>query len=198
MNRIITAEVLGETLTLETQPGLFSPEHVDYGTLAMLSIAHFEPDMKVLDLGCGCGVVGITAAKKCGPENVLMADVDPEAVKTAQKNAAANGVPGVKAVCSDGFRSIDDAGFDLILSNPPYQTDFAVAKHFIEKGFNRLKVGGRMMMVTKRLDWYRNKLKAIFGGVRVSEIDGYYVFEAEKRSPRYANASGAKKERQGR
>lgn len=193
MNRIITAEVLGEALTLETQPGLFSPEHIDHGTLAMLSAVDFVPEMKVLDLGCGCGVVGIVAARKCGEAHVLMADVDPEAVQTAMKNAAANGVPGVKAVCSDGFRHIDDAGFDLILSNPPYQTDFAVAKHFIEKGFNRLKVGGRMFMVTKRLEWYRNKLKAIFGGVRVREIGGYYVFEAEKRSERYANARAGKK-----
>ena len=36
-------------------------------------------------------------------------------------------------------------------------------------------------MVTKRLDWYKNKLTAVFGGVRVKEIDGYYVFTAEKR-----------------
>ena len=192
---VIRAEVLGEALVLRTAPGLFSPGRVDRGTLAMLSAAGFEPGMKVLDLGCGCGVVGITAAKKCGAENVLMADVDPDAVKTALKNAAANGVPELRGVCSDGFNAIEDAGFDLILSNPPYQTDFAVAKKFIEKGFNRLKVGGKMLMVTKRLEWYRNKLKAIFGGVRVREIDGYFVFEAEKRSPRYANASGAGKKK---
>ena len=122
-----------------------------------------------------------------------MSDVDANAVDAARANAGRNGVGGVKIVVSDGFDGVDDAGFDFILSNPPYQTDFAVAKKFIEKGFNRLKIGGRMVMVTKRLDWYRNKLKAIFGGVRVREIDGYYVFEAEKRSPRYANAPGAGK-----
>ena len=33
----------------------------------------------------------------------------------------------VNIVVSDGFDSVDAAGFDLILSNPPYQTDFAVA-----------------------------------------------------------------------
>ena len=135
---------------------------------------------------------GVDAAEVCGAENVVMVDVSPEAVQTAQKNAAANEVGGVKCICSDGFRQLDEAGFDLILSNPPYQTDFAVAKHFIEKGFNRLKLGGRMVMVTKRLDWYRNKLKAVFGGVRVQEVDGYYVFEAEKRSLRYANAPKVK------
>ena len=38
-----------------------------------------------------------------------------------------------------------------------------------------------MVMVTKRLDWYKNKLISVFGGVRVTERDGYYVFTAEKR-----------------
>lgn len=184
----INVNILGEQFSLETQKGLFSPEHADRGTLAMLSTVAFEPGMKVMDLGCGCGIVGILAAKKCGEENVVMSDVDPNAVETARMNAAANGVGGVKAVQSDGFDGVDEAGFDLILSNPPYQTDFAVAKKFIEKGFNRLKVGGRLVMVTKRLDWYRNKIKSIFGGVRVQEIDGYFVFTAERRSLKYANA----------
>ena len=182
----INVSVLGEALILETREGLFSPEHADRGTMAMLSTVEFRPGMRVMDLGCGCGIVGIAAAKKCGVENVVMSDIDPNAVETARENAESNGVGGVKIVVSDGFDGVDEAGFDLILSNPPYQTDFAVAKKFIEKGFNRLTVGGRMVMVTKRLDWYRNKLKAIFGGVRVQEIDGYYVFTAEKRSVSYA------------
>ena len=184
----IKAEVLGEQITLRTQPGLFSPQRVDRGTLAMLSTVELQPGMRVMDLGCGCGVVGIAAAKKCGAENVVMSDADEGAVEAARENSALNGVEGVKIVLSDGFESVDESGFDLILSNPPYQSDFAVAKRFIEKGFNRLKLGGRMVMVTKRLDWYRNKLKAVFGGVRVREVDGYYVFEAERRSLRYANA----------
>ena len=72
----------------------------------------------------------------------------------------------------------------MILSNPPYHTDFAVAKGFIEDGFKKLLVGGKMVMVTKRLDWYRNKLSSVFGGVTVKEKDGYYVFLAEKRGNR--------------
>ena len=184
--RLLEAEVLGQRVFLETRKGLFSPEHADRGTMAMLSTVDFQPGMRVMDLGCGCGIVGIAAAKKCGAENIVMSDLDPNAVDAARENAERNGVGGVKIVVSDGFDAVEEAGFDMILSNPPYQTDFAVAKKFIEKGFNRLRVGGRMVMVTKRLDWYRNKLKAIFGGVRVQEIDGYYVFTAEKRSMSYA------------
>ena len=185
---MIEVEIGGVALALETAPGLFSPRQADRGTLAMLSAVDLAPGMKVLDLGCGCGLVGILAAKRCGEANVVLCDVDPLAVDIARKNALRNGVGGVKIVLSDGFRALDEAGFDLILSNPPYQSDFSVAKHFIEKGFNRLKPGGRMVMVTKRRDWYRNKLAAIFGGVRVREIDGYFVFEAQRRSASYANS----------
>ena len=182
----IEAEVMGHRMTLMTRPGLFSPEHIDRGTRAMLSVARFRPGLRVLDLGCGGGLVGILAALACGTENVVMSDIDPLAVQTSAENAALNGVGGVKLVLSDGFSAIDDTGFDLILSNPPYQSDFSVAKGFIEKGFNRLKLGARMLMVTKRREWYRNKLIAIFGGVRIHEIDGYFVFEAEKRAMSYA------------
>jgi len=184
---LIVAEAMGRRLELETRPGLFSPGHADRGTLAMLSTVCFEPGQRVLDLGCGCGLVGILAAQLCGEENVILSDIDPLAARVAAENAARNGVGGVKVVVSDGFANIDAAGFDLILSNPPYQSDFSVAKGFIEKGFNRLRLGGRLVMVTKRRDWYRNKLSAIFGGVRVREVDGYFVFEAEKRSTTYAN-----------
>jgi len=45
-------------------------------------------------------------------------------------------------------------GFTKILCNPPYHTDFSVAKHFIEKGFNRLAIGGAMWMVTKAFEGY--------------------------------------------
>ena len=185
---LITVEIMGQRLELETQPGLFSPGHADRGTLAMLSCARFEPGLRVMDLGCGCGIVGILAARICGEDNVLLSDIDPLAVEVSRRNAARNGVPGARVVCSDGFSQVDETGFDLILSNPPYQSDFAVAKRFIEKGFNRLKPGGTLWMVTKRCDWYRNKLASIFGGVRISEVDGYFVFSAQRRSRHYARA----------
>lgn len=180
--RLIRTEVLGTALELEAHDGLFSPRHIDRGTLAMLSVVPPEPGMRVMDLGCGYGVVGIAAARRCGAENVWMSDADPSAAEAARRNAARNGVPGVHIACGDGFDAVDAAGFDLILVNPPYQSDFAVAKRFIEKGFNRLKLGGRMAVVVKRGTWYRNKMRAVFGGVRDLEVDGYHVLVSERRS----------------
>ena len=184
--RLLEAEILGQRIALETQKGLFSPEHIDRGTLAMLKHVNIEAGMRVMDLGCGCGIVGIVAAKISGEDNVFMSDADPLAVETARRNAERNGVAGVSIFLSDGFRNVDASGFDLILSNPPYQTDFSVAKGFIEKGFNRLKIGGRLFMVTKRREWYKNKIISVFGGVEIRETDGYYVFIAERRNLNYA------------
>ncbi len=183
---IIEAVIKGLEFRFETSDSVFSPGRVDAGTLAMLSCVDFRDGWKVLDLGCGYGVVGITAAKFTDPSNVFMVDIDPEAVSLARGNAARNGVGGVNILQGDGPEALDETGFDCILSNPPYHADFSVPKRFIEKGFNRLKIGGRMYLVTKRKDWYKNKLISIFGGVRIHEADGYYVFEAEKRSPDFA------------
>lgn len=183
---MITASIKGVELRFEAAEGLFSPRAIDPGTLAMLSTLEFSQEDKVLDLGCGYGVVGILAAKLIGAERVVMVDNDPVAVQCARSNAARNGVPGIHILLSDGFTDVRESGFTKIICHPPYHVDFSVPKSFIEKGFNRLTMGGRLYMVTRRLEWYRNKIAAIFGGVAVQEIGGYFVFMAERRSARYA------------
>jgi 16S rRNA (guanine1207-N2)-methyltransferase len=157
----------------------------------MLSLVELSDADKVMDLGCGYGAAGIWAAKAIGQEKIVMSDKDEKCVALSKENAVMNGVGDIKIILSDGFENIQDKDFSLILSNPPYHADFSVPKRFIEKGFNRLAVGGKMYMVTKRKDWYKNKLTAIFGGVKISEIDGYYVFCAEKRGAQYANVKRA-------
>ena len=183
---MITETLNGVSLIFKTEPSMFSPQSIDKGTLAMLSAVGFSKTDKVLDLGCGYGIVGIYAAKLIGEHNIIMSDIDAACVELAKRNAETNGVGGVSVIQSDGFSNIQDTDFSLILSNPPYHSDFSIPKHFIEKGFNRLMIGGKMFMVTKRKDWYKKKLIAIFGGVSIEEIDGYYVFCSEKRSMQYS------------
>lgn len=178
---MITTRIKDVDMIFETAPSIFSPNSIDPGTLAMLSVIDFSPCDKVLDLGCGYGVVGVLAGKLIGEENVIMCDVSEQAIACAKINVQTNNVPNIKISLSDGFKNIEEKDFTLILSNPPYHADFSVPKHFIEIGFQRLAMSGKLIMVTKRLDWYKNKLTSVFGGVRVYEINGYYVFVAEKR-----------------
>lgn len=184
---MITCRIKDVDMEFETNDSLFSPGGIDRGALAMLSCIEFKEDDREMDLGCGCGIVGILAARKIGGDNVVLVDIDENAVAVAKRNAKINGVERIVIYLSNGFQNVHEKDFTLILSNPPYHEDFSVPKAFIEKGFNRLRIGGKMVMVTKRDKWYRNKLTAIFGGTRVVVIDDYYVFTAEKRSFSYAN-----------
>ena len=182
----IDTEILGHSLSFRTNKGCFSPQAVDKGTLALLVRSNVQKGNKIHDLGCGYGVIGITCAKITEAENVFLSDI--KNTYLATENANLNGVSGVNVIISDGYKAFDETGFDLILCNPPFHSDFSIAKHFIEKGFNRLVIGGRMLFVVKRLKWYKMKFSAIFGGVRVYEEEGgYYILESAKKTDRYAN-----------
>ena len=150
---MISANIKNIPLVFKTDETIFSPKAVDTGTLAMLSVIDFSPNDKVLDLGCGYGVVGILASKLIGGENVSMCDISETAVQYSKINAELNQIKNVDIKVSDEYENIEDSDFTLILSNPPYHTDFSVAKKFIEGGYKRLVFGGRMVMVTKRLEW---------------------------------------------
>ncbi len=97
---------------------------------------------RVLDLGCGSGILAIAAAK-CWPARVVAADVDPEAVRVAAANAAHNGV-GQRVITrvSDGYadRLLGQLGpYDLILANiladPLCAMAGALARHLAPGGF---------------------------------------------------------------
>ena len=182
--------VAGVEVEIETDPTLFSPRRLDQGTRHLIESTTFTEAERVLDLGCGAGVVGIVAAKH-GAE-VTALDNDATAVELTRANAARNGVE-VDVVSSDGFRHLSTSGFDQVLVNPPYHADFAVPKHFIEKGFNRLVIGGAMRLVTQRQRWYRRKLAAIFGGARELDCAPYTVFVAERRQASYAARDRARR-----
>lgn len=181
---MIHANIFGNDIMIKTNPKVFSSKRIDLGTLAMLKHVNIKESDKVLDLGCGCGVVGVAIAKVIGEEKIEMCDVCDHALMLSKMNMNLNGLEGCNLVKSDGLTNITSNGFTLILSNPPYHTDFSVAKRFIEGSFKALEVGGQLIMVTKRRKWYKNKLISVFGGVKIIAENGYFVFIAEKRSIR--------------
>lgn len=72
----VDAVLKGIDLAFETAAGVFSPNAIDRGTSLLLSLVEFGCADKVLDLGCGYGVMGIFAAKQLYPSRVYMLDSD--------------------------------------------------------------------------------------------------------------------------
>lgn len=74
----------------------------------------------VLDMGTGCGILGVLAAKKA--HAVLSVDINPHAIRCAKQNAALNSVRGkMSFLQSDLFTSLGaQEQFDVILFNAPY------------------------------------------------------------------------------
>jgi 16S rRNA (guanine1207-N2)-methyltransferase len=179
---LIHPVINGVQLHLRTHAKLFSPHRADAGTVSMLTVTELRPQEHVLDLGCGYGLVGIYMGKLFGGRQVVMSDSDPLAVEVARANTVLNDLSDIPVVLSDGFERISRTDFTLIMSNPPYHADFAVPKAFIEGAWRHLIVGGRLVMVVRRVTWYKNKMQAVFGGVRITHADGYAVLESQKRS----------------
>lgn len=76
---------------------------------------------KILEMGCGTGIVSLSAAAASPSNSVLAVDINPEAVECARKNAKANGITNVRFMAGDLFSSIPETDkFDSILFNPPY------------------------------------------------------------------------------
>lgn len=168
-------------ILIEADDTLFSPKSIDKGTSVMLKNIELKASDKILDLGCGTGVVGLAVSKVIGADKVTMADINSKAITCSINNANLNALDSINIIESNGFNNIIEKDFTLILSNPPYHTDFSVAKHFIEEGKKHLVLNGKMVVVVKRLEWYKNKMKNVFGGERIVQEDDYYVLISEKR-----------------
>ena len=75
---------------------------------------------KILDIGVGSGIIGITAALEVESSYVLGVDISEKALETAQKNKEILKVSNIKFLKSDLFENIEFKQFDMIVSNPPY------------------------------------------------------------------------------
>ncbi|AMD94655.1 peptide chain release factor N(5)-glutamine methyltransferase [Leptotrichia sp. oral taxon 847] len=75
---------------------------------------------KILDIGCGSGIIGITIALEIENCYVLGVDVSEKALMTSKKNKKILESKNIKFIRSDLFENVEFKSFDMIVSNPPY------------------------------------------------------------------------------
>ena len=167
------------SMGFESWPGTFSYGRMDDGSRAMLEVADVRANDKVLDLGCGGGVVGCLASQQCGPGGkVTFVDSSVRAVALAKLNAAANGVANAEFVTSAALTELPVGGFDAVLANPPYFANSEVGRLFIQTARETLRPGGRFYFVTKMPVQTVPEIVETFGGVETVENRGYTLVMA--------------------
>ena len=172
----------GRDLALASMPGVFSGDGLDVGTALLLTNLPELTGKRVLDLGCGSGVIGIAAAL-ANAASVTMTDVDLLAVAAARENIARTGLRNVSAVASDLYSAIHAQRFDVILCNPPFHAgqriDRDIADAIVRQAPAVLDDGGQIVLVANRFLAYDRALRETFGEVqRVAETERYHVLGA--------------------
>jgi release factor glutamine methyltransferase len=111
------AEISFGTLRLQILPTVYEPAEDSF----LLATYASSLSGRILEIGCGCGIASLSAARASPKNFVLGLDINPPAVECARANALANGITNCNFILSDLFASVPKGEkFDFILFNPPY------------------------------------------------------------------------------
>ncbi|MFF3707218.1 methyltransferase [Streptomyces phaeochromogenes] len=171
--------------TVVNHAGVFCAERLDIGTRFFLQHLPYEGGAeRVVDLGCGNGVVGTAMALARPRAETLFLDESYQAVTSAEATYWANTDDTVeygKAEfrVGDGLEGIPDASVDLVLNNPPFHshqaTSDATAWRMFTGARRALRPGGELWVVGNRHLGYHVKLRRLFGNSQLVASDAKFV-----------------------
>ena len=184
---------------LETLPGVFSAKKLDAGSQFLLEALPrymgYKPPKRVVDLGCGTGVLGIAAATLWPETQVLLADADARAVECARMNIEQLGLGDrCEVVWWDAREPTPGSRFDLALVNPPFhrrgaEVDLGPALSLFESLHSWIKPGSRALLVANRTLPYERPLEEI-GELETLRSERGYKLLSIKRSARSSRSRG--------
>ena len=168
-------------LTLHNHANVFARQQLDIGARLLLEHIPDCSNIKVLDLGCGNGVLGLSVLARHPEAQVIFVDESHMAVESAKLNVQ-NNLPAqlqncyfLQSNCLDEFPSLGLDGIDLVLCNPPFHQQNAITDHIAYQMFKDAKKylhrGGELRIIGNRHLDYPQKLKRLFGGYRVVASD---------------------------
>jgi 16S rRNA (guanine1207-N2)-methyltransferase len=133
-------KIAGIELTIASLPGVFSQKKLDVGTALLLDNLPKSMQGKVLDFGCGAGVISCFIGKKFANTNLSLLDVSALAIASAKKTLILNGLTG-NVFASNSLSTVNES-YQHIVSNPPFhqgtQTNYQATEDFLRSIKNHL------------------------------------------------------------
>lgn len=126
--------IAGIELTIASLPGVFSQKKLDVGTALLLDNLPQKMQGKVLDFGCGAGVISCFIGKKFTNTELSLLDVSALAIASAKKTLLLNGLKG-NVFASDSLSRVNES-YQHIVSNPPFhqgtKTNYRATEEFLQ------------------------------------------------------------------
>ncbi len=170
-------------LNIFALPAVFSSAELDGGTQLLLSTFNKADRLKgkVLDLGCGAGVIGASLKHQFEKIKLTMSDIHAMALESSRRTLAENALEGT-VVASDVFSHIEER-FDLIVSNPPFHdgidTAYQAVENLIAQAKQRLNRGGELRIVANAFLPYPDLLDKAFGSHKmIAKSNKFKVYSA--------------------
>ena len=169
-------------LSFFTSSSVFSKRQIDKGTALLIKACRINIGAKVLDIGCGYGVVGISVSRLYPRTQVTMSDINERAIALAKKNSVINKAD-VNIISSDMFENIHES-FNVILSNPPQSAGKKLCFELIVQSFLHLENGGSLQLVARNQKGGKElskKMMEIFGNnLTIARKSGYHIYYSVK------------------
>lgn len=180
----------GAEVEFTSLPGCFCHRRADLGGLSLAEVAAEEiaakapkDGIRILDMGCGCGFVGLLvadAARRAGVGNISLTLIDSHsrAIEAARINARRMGIESEFILADDGLPRGRVGEFDLFVGNPPYYSEYRIAEVFLETAYRALRPGGVCLSVVKTASGLKPVQAKYFPDVRTINRRGYCVLRS--------------------
>ncbi|EGG43388.1 methyltransferase [Streptomyces griseoaurantiacus] len=165
--------------------GVFCADRLDIGTRFFLRhLPRARAGQRVVDLGCGNGIVGTAVALAEPGADVLFVDESYQAVASAEETyrentAGADRPGGAEFLVGDGLAELAPGGVDLVLNNPPFHshqaTTDATARRMFTQARRALRPGGELWVVGNRHLGHHLTLRRLFGNSELVASDPKFV-----------------------
>jgi len=124
-------------LTIASLPGVFSQNSLDVGTQVLLGHLPAKMSGKILDFGCGAGVISCFIGKKFPDCDLSLLDVNALALSSAERTLALNGLTG-RVFPSNSLSNVTEK-YQHIVSNPPFHQGVKTNYQATETFLNNIK-----------------------------------------------------------